>query len=221
LHLFDMEHGFLGTNGIVGAGLPLATGAALASKLEDVRFVVVAFFGDGAMNTGAAHEALNLAAAWKLPLVFVCENNHYAVSTSVTSSTAIEHLSQRAGAYGMPGRTIDGNDVLAVFQGAQEARARASAGDGPTLLECLTYRHKGHSRFEPAAYRSKEELESWLARDPIATFCQRVEVGAWLPKGRVDALRQEVADEVSQAVRFAHESEDMNPGQAAQWVYAE
>jgi pyruvate dehydrogenase E1 component alpha subunit len=220
MHVFDLPRGFLGSIGVVGAGAPIASGAALASKLEGKRRVVACFFGDGASNTGAVHESLNLAAVWKLPLVFVCENNRYAVSMPVSKAVAIEHISERAAAYGMPGVTIDGMDVLAVHFEAQRAVARARAGEGPTLIECETYRFKGHSKFEPATYRPDGELESWLARDPIPRFRKRLLEEKILSTEEADALRTEVENTVEDAIAFAKASPDPDPRQVVSWVYA-
>ena len=170
MHIADVETGNLGANGVVGGGIPIAVGAALASKMMAKGTVVVSFFGDGALNEGAFHEAANMAAIWKLPVIFVCENNKYGMSSSTAKAFALENLSDRAKGYGFPGVTIDGNDVVAVYEATQAAVNRAKAGEGPTLIEAQTYRWKGHSRSDKNLYRTKEEIEEWKAVDPIVRF---------------------------------------------------
>jgi acetoin:2,6-dichlorophenolindophenol oxidoreductase subunit alpha len=220
LHIYDFSRGFLGTNGIVGGGVPIAVGAALGLQLDNKLNIAVAFFGEGAANHGSVHEALNLAAVWKLPIVFVCENNFYAVSTPMSRSYAIQHVAERATAYGMPGCTVDGNDVLAVFAAAREAGERARKDGGPSMVECETYRHKGHSRFEPATYRPKEEVENWMARDPIARFRQYLLEQKLLTIEGADAIKQEVEEEIRAAIKYAKSSPDAEPEQMARYVYA-
>jgi TPP-dependent pyruvate/acetoin dehydrogenase alpha subunit len=220
LHIYDLSRGFLGTNGIVGGGVPIAVGAALGLRLDNRPNIAVAFFGEGAANHGSVHEALNLAAVWKLPIVFVCENNFYAVSTPMSHSYAIQHVAERATAYGMPGCTVDGNDVLAVFTAASEAGERARGDGGPSLVECETYRHKGHSRFEPATYRPKEEVENWMARDPIARFRQYLLEQELLTTEGADAIKQEVQEEIRAAIAYAKSSPEVEPSQIARFVYA-
>lgn len=170
MHIADVETGNLGANGIVGGGIPIAVGAALASKMMKKGTVAVSFFGDGAMNEGAFHEAANLAAIWKLPVILVCENNKYGMSSSTELAFAIDNLSERGLGYGIPGFTIDGNDVAAVYEATETAVKRARAGEGPTLLEFVTYRWKGHSRSDKNLYRTKEEIDEWKKKDPILFF---------------------------------------------------
>jgi TPP-dependent pyruvate/acetoin dehydrogenase alpha subunit len=167
MHLTDTTCGAYGSFAIVGAHLPIATGFGLAAKLSGDDAVCLCMFGDGTVNIGAFHEALNLAAVWKLPVVFLCENNLYGEYSPVARTTPIERLVQRADAYAMPAERIDGNDVEAVFAAVSAAAERARAGDGPTFFEAMTYRHKGHSRSDPATYRPQAEVDEWLARDPI------------------------------------------------------
>jgi pyruvate dehydrogenase E1 component alpha subunit len=165
----------LGSYAIVGAHLPVACGAAWSARLRGTEQVAVAFFGDGATNIGAFHEALNLAAVWRLPVLFVCENNLYMEYTPIRTVTAVEQpAAGRAPAYGLPALVVDGNDVVAVRDAVAEAAARARAGDGPTVIEALTYRHYGHSRADPGKYRPKEEVESWLQRDPLTVLTGRL-----------------------------------------------
>jgi TPP-dependent pyruvate/acetoin dehydrogenase alpha subunit len=168
MHLTDVRVGAYGSFAIVGAHLPIATGFGFAARYTGSDDVCLCFFGDGSTNIGAFHEALNLAGIWKLPVIFVCENNVYGEYSHWSRTTPIERIAERAHGYGMPGVPVDGNDVAAVHGVVAEAVARARAGEGPTLVEALTYRHKGHSRSDPGLYRPKEEVDAWLARDPIA-----------------------------------------------------
>jgi TPP-dependent pyruvate/acetoin dehydrogenase alpha subunit len=190
MHIADMSKGMLGTNGIVGTAIPLALGAALTSKIKESGRVAVSFFGDGGANQGVLHECMNLAAVWKLPVVFCCENNFYAISTPVEYSFAGASIADRASAYGMPGAAVDGMDIFAVHEAAGEAVARARAGEGPTLLECRTYRFGGHTvADDPRAYRTEEEEQRWWARDPIVQFRDRV-----VPQGDVTAAELDRID---------------------------
>ena len=173
MHLADLSLGLLGSFAIVGAGLPVAAGAAISAQLDGRGAVAMTFFGDGSTNIGAFHETMNLAAVWKLPLVFVCENNLYGEYSPILLTTPFEDLARRADAYDMPAEIIDGNDVCAVYAASTRAVARARSGGGPTFLECKTYRYRGHSRSDPAKYRPEGELESWMQKDPIAR-CQRL-----------------------------------------------
>jgi len=166
MHIADTATGNLGANGIVAGGIPIAAGAALAARMRGTDEVVVSFFGDGAVNEGAFHEAANLAAIWDLPLILLCENNRYGMSFSTERAFAIEHLADRAAGYGIPGVTVDGNDVEAVHEAVAAAVARARAGAGPTFVECETYRWKGHSKSDKNLYRTRDEIAEWQARDP-------------------------------------------------------
>ena len=167
MHIAKLDVGFLPAIAIVGAGIPIATGAAFAFKYLGEKKVVISFFGDGAINEGAFHEGLNIAAVWKLPIIFICENNLYAVSTKITSTTAIKKLSIRSKSYGIKSVTIDGNDFLKVYETIKSAVSKVREKNDPILIECLTYRHWGHSRGDPAKYRSPAELKKWLRKDPI------------------------------------------------------
>jgi TPP-dependent pyruvate/acetoin dehydrogenase alpha subunit len=219
LHVFDVSRGFLGTNGIVGAGVPIGVGAALALKLDRTDSVVATFFGDGAANQGAVHEGLNLAAIWRLPVVFICENNLYAVSMPYERAFAIPHIADRSVAYGMPGQTIDGNDALVVLDATRVAVARARAGEGPTLIECNTYRYKGHSRFEPAKYRPAGELDQWLGRDPIRRLENELLGESVKSRDQIDAVRKDVEREVAEAIEFARSSPPADPAKAAAMAF--
>jgi len=220
MHIADLSLGIYGANGIVGAGTPIACGAALAGKLARSDRVAVSFFGDGGMNQGVVHEAMNLAAIWKLPVVFVCENNGYAISASISEMAAVERLADRAAAYGMPGTSVDGMDVLAVHAAASEAVERARTGAGPTLLECRTYRFVGHFTAEKARgikYRSDEEVARWRERDPLVTY------PAWLSQqgvGDPAAVEAEVEALLDEAVAFARQSAFPDAAEALDGMYA-
>ena len=176
MHLTSVEHGVMGSYAIIGAHLPIATGAAWSAQLRGSDQVTVCFFGDGATNIGAFHEALNLAVVWKLPVIFVCENNLWMEYTPIDSVTAVEHpAADRAAAYGLDKIVVDGNDPEAVHLAAKAAVDKARAGDGPTMFEAMTYRHGGHSRADPGDYRPKEEVEAWLAKDPLPFYRKRLE----------------------------------------------
>ena len=171
-HFADAASNNLGVQGIIGAVFPIAAGAALTQKRLNTGHIVLAWFGDGASHEGTFHEALNLSAIWKLPVVWVCVNNQYAMGTSFASTSAVENVADRACAYDIPGVTVDGNDVLAAYKAVREARERALVGEGPTLVECKTYRHRGHSTFDRNAYRTQREIAEWMSRDPIQRFEQ-------------------------------------------------
>ena len=219
MHIVDVKLGILGANGIVGAGIPLAAGSALASKVRGDGAVTVAFFGDGASNQGTFHETLNMAAAWKLPVVFLLENNHYGVSTEIHRITNTEYLAPRAAAYGVPGVTVDGTDVEAVYHAAAEAVERARSGGGPTLVETLVYRYQGHYCGDPAAYRPKEYLTEGKAKDPIDRARARLlELGA--AADEVDALDREAAERIEHAYEFAKSSPDPDPAAVIDDVYS-
>ncbi len=188
MHLTDLRVGALGSHAIVGAHLPIANGAAFEARYRGTGAVHACFFGDGSTNIGAFHESLNLASIWKLPVVFVCENNLYGEYSPLATTTPIERLADRAAAYGMPGERIDGNRVLEVREAVAAAVERARAGEGPTLIEAMTYRQKGHSRTDPAKYRPEGELEEWLARDPILLH------GKWLAEAGVEQAEIDAAE---------------------------
>ncbi len=219
MHIADFNVGMLGATAVVGAGLPIAAGAGLSIKLRKTDQVVACFFGDGASNQGTFHEAINMASIWNLPVLFVCENNLYAMGTHQTRVMAIENIADRASAYGMPGVVADGNDVLAVYDAAHEAVDRARKGEGPTLIECKTYRHKGHSRFDPATYRPKEEVKEWMKRDPIAQFKARFLEMKTLTEKEANKIEQEVATAIEEAVKFATESPQPAPEEALENVF--
>lgn len=204
MHLYEPAVGFLGTNGVVAAGIPMAAGAALSAKLRKSGQVAVCFFGDGAVNNGAFHEGINLAATWELPVVYVCENNMYATEMPFAKATRNTHVASRGAAYNMPGVEVDGDDVLAVYAKAGEAIERARRGEGPTLLECLTYRFFGHHVGDPGtSYRSKEEIASWKARDPIVKLRQQAADAKIAGEEDFAAIDKEVRAVIEDATAFA------------------
>jgi len=221
MHLADFGVGVLGAVAIVGGGIPLAVGAALSAKLRKTDQVAVAFFGDGAINEGSFHESINMAAADKLPAIFVCENNLYGFSTPISRVVANEELWQRGAGYGVPGERVEGNDVLAVLRSAKEAVARARRGDGPTLIECLTYRHKGHSRFEKPNYRTREEESEWLKRDPIPVFARFLVETGTTTNDRLEQIDKEVTEAMEEAVAFARRSPEPPVDLALELTYAQ
>ncbi len=220
MHVGDASRGMLPAIAIVGGGIPLATGYALGFRQLKKPQVAASFFGEGAANTGIFHESLNMAAIWDLPVLFVCENNRYAASTSVDKVMKIAHVSERAAAYGIPGETVDGNDVEAVFRATARAAARARTGGGPTLLEFETYRFAGHSRSDPGHYRSAEEVAAWKRRDPIARYEARLAADGLLAPADLDGIRAELERELDDAVAFAENSPHPAPEECLNDVFA-
>ena len=206
MHLTSAEHGVMGSYAIIGAHLPIACGAAWRAQYKGDKDVSVCFFGDGTTNIGAFHEALNFAAVWKLPVIFVCENNLYMEYTPIGSVTAVEHpAADRAAAYGLPRIVIDGNDADAVYRAARDAYAKARAGDGPSLIECMTYRHSGHSRADPAKYRPEGELEKWKERDPVKIYRERLQQFGVAEDviARIESDARRLVDEATEACKAA------------------
>ncbi|GAA0921001.1 thiamine pyrophosphate-dependent dehydrogenase E1 component subunit alpha [Virgisporangium aurantiacum] len=221
MHLTKAANGMLGSYAIVGAHLPMAVGAAWSAKLRGTDQVAVAFFGDGATNIGAFHEALNLAAVWKLPVLFVCENNFYMEYTPIGAVTAVEHpAADRAPAYRIPARVIDGNDVVVVHEAASEAVGRARAGEGPSVIEAETYRHHGHSRTDPAKYRPAEEVERWLKHDPLDIARARLEAQGVEP-AEIQKVDERADTHVKAAVDAAKNAPDADPAEAFTDVWAD
>ncbi|MFQ5974219.1 MAG: thiamine pyrophosphate-dependent enzyme, partial [Alphaproteobacteria bacterium] len=221
MHIAALDLNILGCNGIVGGGIPIGTGAALSAKLRGTDQVVVTFFGDGAANQGVFHEALNLAAIWKLPIIFLCENNQYALSTSLKRTTAGEDISARAAGYGIPGLRVDGNDVLAVYEAARTAVDRARTGQGPTLIEAVTYRWGEHSMRAPLAeYRTKAEEKEWIDHDPIARFKNNLVEERILAPTRIKDIHEAVEVELDSAVRTGMESPEPTADVLRTAVYA-
>jgi pyruvate dehydrogenase E1 component alpha subunit len=207
MHIADFSVGMLGANGIVGGGFTMATGAALAQKMQETDGVSVAFFGDGASNRGTFHEAANMAAAWKLPVIFLCENNQWASTTPYRTTTSVDDIADRAAGYGMPGVIVDGNDVFAVYEAAKELVERARGGEGPSLLECKTYRIKGHFVGDPEMYRTKDEVRRKLDEtDPIPRFENKVIKARAMTKKELEAIRKKVDEELKEALEFARTS---------------
>jgi TPP-dependent pyruvate/acetoin dehydrogenase alpha subunit len=220
MHIADFGVGMLGANAIVGAGIPIATGAGWSCQARYPGRVSVAFFGEGAANEGAFHEGINLAAVWRLPVVFVCENNLYNFSVHYKKTMLLDNVADRAAAYGIPGQVVDGMDLLAVYGAAGEAIKRARQGDGPNLLECKTYRFMGHSRFEPAGYRSKEEVEAWKKRDPIPMFREWLLKSLLASEAEFEEIDNAVAKEMEAAVAFAEQSPDPEPDDYVPYIFA-
>lgn len=220
MHIAAFETGSLGALAVVGSGIPLAVGAALGFKLRGEPHVAVPFTGEGGTNTGNWHESMNMAAIWSLPVVFVLENNHYAVSTNVDEVIKVKDLSQRAQAYGMPGVRVDGFDALAVYAAATEAVARARRGDGPTLLVTECYRLEGHYAGEPEVYRSRDEVKEYWKREPLSRFRRDATAAGWLTDAELDAVDAEVKQEILDAVEFAKNSPVPDPATAMDYIYA-
>jgi pyruvate dehydrogenase E1 component alpha subunit len=221
MHIADFSRGMLGANAIVGGGISLATGAGLASSVRGSNQVAVAFFGDGAANQGVLHESLNLAAIWRLPVVYVCENNGFAESTPSTYATSVPDVARRATAYGIPGVIADGADVLEVYTAARAAVSRARAGDGPTLLEVKTYRFMGHFEGDPDRYRDDDERRATRERDALAALQARLTEAGHATEGELEAMRVELEAAVSRAVDFARSSPFPDAAELERHVYPE
>jgi TPP-dependent pyruvate/acetoin dehydrogenase alpha subunit len=224
LHVADFRNGILGANGIVGGGLPLATGLALGQKMAGKKNVTLCIFGDGASNQGTFHESLNLASVWRLPVIFVLVNNQYAGMTPTAKATSVVPISQRSVAYSMPGTTVDGNNVLAVYDAVHEAAERAKEGKGPSLVECNTYRWMGHAQGEEiygVEYRSEKEVQEWKKRCPIAAFEKVLTNEGLLSQDRIAEIRARVKQEIEGAVTFARESPLPAPEEAFSDLFQE
>ena len=221
MHLFDKRTRFYGGNAIVGGGLPIAVGLALADKLRDLHRVTACFFGDGAVAEGEFHECMNLAALWRLPVLFCCENNLYAMGTALSRAQSQVDLSLKAASYEMPAWPVDGMDVVAVADAARRACEAIRAGGGPVFLELRTYRFRAHSMFDPERYRDKAEVRTWMERDPIALLTQRLRDAELLTDEDVEGLEREVGDEVARAVAFAEASPDEPLEDLTRFVYSE
>ena len=216
MHIANVDTNNLGANGIVGGGIPMSTGVGYSIKLRKTDQVCFTVFGDGANNEGAFHESLNMASIWKLPVIYFCENNQYAMSMAIEKSAAIDRISKRAASYSMPGVTVDGNDVLAVYQAVCEAATRARRGEGPTLIEALTYRWKGHSRSDKQAYRTRDEVAEWQKQDPIRRWALRLN----LTDAQLDAERERAAQRIDEAIAFAEASPEPSVDNILDGVYA-
>jgi len=220
MHLTDLSVGALGSFAVVGAHLPFACGSAFAAQYLETGSVSLCFFGDGATNIGAFHEAMNLASIWKLPVIFICENNLYGEYSPMATTTPVAELAGRAASYAMPAERVDGNDVLAVYAAVGDARGRAAAGDGPTMIEALTYRHMGHSRSDPATYRPAGELETWLERDPIVVLKGGLAECDDIATDDLDAVEQAAADAVREALTRALAWPEPDPADRHDFVFA-
>jgi pyruvate dehydrogenase E1 component alpha subunit len=203
MHLTDLRIGLIGTFAIVGAGLPITNGAALTAQIKGTGAIAVSLFGDGAVNIGAWHEAINLAAVWKLPAIFICENNLYGEYSAYADTAPVENVADRAAAYGIPGLVVDGQDPEAVYWTVKDAADRARAGHGPTLIEAKTYRYRGHSRTDAAPYRPAGELDTWTARDPINILAQRMWDDGQLTEPELEQIRHEAEIAVQEATQWA------------------
>jgi pyruvate dehydrogenase E1 component alpha subunit len=220
MHIVDIGIGMLGANGIVGAGIPIAAGSALASKILKKDEVTLAFFGDAASNQGTFHEAINMSSAWKLPAIFLCENNQYGVSVCIDRVCNVENIADRASAYNIPGIIVDGNDVFAVYEAVKEAADRARNGHGPTLIEAKTYRHRGHYEGDPQMYKSKEEMDHWKGRDPINHLRAEILKAHLAKKVELDTIDAEMESEIEMAVEFAKNSSYPDASEVTTDVYA-
>lgn len=222
MHIADFSIGMLGANGVVGGGYNLAVGAALAAKLSGSDRVSVCFFGDGASNRGTFHEAMNMAAAWKLPAIFVCENNQWASTTPYRTTTSVENIADRAIGYSIPGVVVNGNDVFSVYEAAQAAVERARSGGGPTLIEAKTYRIKGHFVGDPEMYRTREEVQEHFENDdPLKNFREQVLTASRLSEKELAEIEAQVKEELAAAVQFAKESPYPGPEELFQDLYVE
>jgi pyruvate dehydrogenase E1 component alpha subunit len=219
MHIADVEAGNLGANGIVAGSIPIAAGAALALRMQGRDSVVLCFFGDGAVNEGGFHEAVNIAAIWKLPVIFLCENNHYGMSMAVERSSAVLP-SQRGAGYGVPGVSVDGNDLLAVREAVAGAAVRARAGEGPSIVEAVTYRYKGHSKSDQNRYRTREEIQEWRERDPIRQFAEQCVQRGWLDGAQADRIRDAVTAEIEDALDEALKGPEPSLDRIEEDVYA-
>ena len=220
MHIADVEGGNLGANGVVGGGIPLAPGVGLSLKMQKTDKVCLTFFGDGAANEGAFHESLNLSAIWKLPVVYVCENNQYGMSMSVKRACSAERISQRAVSYNIPGVTVDGNDLMEVYQAVKEAVERARAGEGPSLIENVTYRWRGHSKSDRQRYRTREEVKEWQARDPIAGLRAKLLEAGLFSEAELDQTSAEAQQIIEDSVAFAEAAAEPDPATIMEGVYA-
>jgi pyruvate dehydrogenase E1 component alpha subunit len=220
MHIADIESGNLGANGIVGGGLPIAVGVGMSIKMQKQDRVCMVFFGDGATNEGAFHEALNMASIWTLPVVFVCENNKYGMSMDIALAMAVPNVADRAGAYAIPGITVDGNDLPAVAAAAAAAIGRARTGGGASLVECKTYRWRGHSKSDRNLYRTKDEIETWRKRDPIRLLEGELVAHGRLSADELAAIEKAAAQQIAAALEFAKASPDPDPSELTRDVYA-
>jgi pyruvate dehydrogenase E1 component alpha subunit len=223
MHMIAPEIGVMGCSGIVGAGIPIAAGLGLSSDVTKSGKIVACFFGDGASNTGTFHEGLNLAAVWKLPVVFVCENNLYAISVPMKKTTTIQNVADRAVAYGIPGVVVDGMDVISVYEAFREAGERARAGKGPTLMECKTYRFRGHFEGDPkggGVYRSEAEMANWRNKCPVLAFRKKLVESQTFAEEEINQMEQKITEEIGEAAEFAKNSAFPLPSEVRKYVFS-
>ena len=222
MHIADFTKGNLGANAIVGGGIPIATGAGLSIKMQNKPNVAVAFFGDGASNQGTFHESINMASVWKLPVIYVCENNQFGMTVPVEQSTSVKDISVRAAAYNIPGETVDGNDVVAVYDAFARAKERALKGEGPTLLECKTYRWRGHWTGDPEPYRTREDVDWWKEnKDPIKLFAAYLTENKLATEEELEKIAADAADRMAKAEEFALNSPEPDPAHVLDDVFYE
>lgn len=221
MHIADRDLGILGANGIVGAGQDIAVGAGLAIRYRGTDQVAACFFGDGSTNQGTFHEALNLASVWKLPVIFVCENNHFGISMSQSKHQAIQDIADRAASYGFPGIAVDGNDVMAMYEVAKEAVDRARKGQGPTLIECKTWRWRGHFEGDPGTYKDPKEQEAWMDKEPVGRYRTFLEENGVMTSDETSAIDTMIDDEIDAAIAFASESPLPKPEDVVKDVYTD
>ena len=220
MHIADFSLNNIGATGIVGAGIPIATGAAFAIKYMRRKEIVLCFFGDGAANEGTFYESLNMASIWNLPIVFMCENNMYAMSSPVSKFIPTPNISDRAKSFSIPGVTVDGMDVIAVYEVTKEAADRARNGGGPTLIEAKTYRYKGHSKSDKNVYRTKEEIEEWKKKDPIVNFIKKLKDLGDLDDKTLESIKNDIEKTIEEGVNFALNSKEPSPDTLMWYVYA-
>ena len=221
MHICDLASGNLGATAIVGGGLPIAAGGALAQKLHKTGHITAAFFGDGASNQGTFHEALNLASVWKLPVVYICENNGFGISTPVSQSTSVKDIADRAASYAIPGYVVDGNDVMAVLETFAKCKERAQKGEGPSLIEAKTYRWKGHWTGDPEVYRTKEEVAAWMEKCPIKRFRAYLLENNTASEKELSSIDERAQKEVAEAAQFALDSPEPDPAHVMDGMYVE
>jgi pyruvate dehydrogenase E1 component alpha subunit len=220
MHIADIPGGNLGATGVVGGGIPTAVGIALALQMRRSESILLSYFGDGATNEGEFHESLNMASTWKLPVVFICDNNQYGMSMHMSKVMNIQKISERAASYGIPGVTVDGNNVLDVYEAVLEAGARARAGQGPSLVDCLTYRWRGHSKSDRNLYRTSEEIDQWKHKCPIKRFKNILVDGAVMTREEVEALDQAAKTAIDRAAEEAQTFPEPSPDNMEEEVYA-
>jgi TPP-dependent pyruvate/acetoin dehydrogenase alpha subunit len=220
MHIADVDSGNLGANGVVGGGIGTGMGVALGLKMQKRDQIVLVFFGDGAANMGVFHEALNMASIWDLPVVYVCENNQYAMSFSVEDALPIDRISDRASAYGMPGVTVDGNDVIAVYEAVSEAVERARSGGGPSLIENVTYRWRGHSKSDVNRYRTDQEIEAWKKKGPVKRLREQLIEEGVLGEEDVERIEEQARSDIEEAIAFAESSPEPDLATIEEGVYA-